>query len=65
MKVVKPAVNSESPTIIIVSNTQPETMFPKRRNERDTIFASRPIISKNQRKRDTMISKAFTKGKSI
>jgi len=45
-----------------ISNTHPEAIFPKRRNESDTTFAKRPTISKKERKSDNTISKNFTSG---
>jgi len=46
--------------MIIPSNTVPEVIFPKRRNARDMTFANKPIISRNHKKSDIIISPIFT-----
>lgn len=37
----------------------PEVIFPKRRNEREMTFANIPTMSRNQRKREIIISQIF------
>jgi hypothetical protein len=43
----------------IPRSTVPEVIFPKRRNPREIIFAKSPIISRNHKKREIIISPTF------